>query len=180
MASTADRVRIYYHRPPDRYEIFEQPVVWRATDCIITLLESARRKRPIRIDGEIALEDRSPIVWFTFPGAWHDVGRFHLADGTFTGLYANILTPVHLHDASTWETTDLFLDVWRSADGRVRVLDDDEFEQARSAGWIAADLAAAARAEADRLVADAASGAWPPPIVAEWPLERAHARLVSS
>jgi predicted RNA-binding protein associated with RNAse of E/G family len=78
----------------------------------VTLLEQAELAQPLLIDGRVVLEAGSPAVWFTFPGAWHDIGRFHRADGTFTGIYGNVLTPVRFLDERTWETTDLFLDVW--------------------------------------------------------------------
>jgi predicted RNA-binding protein associated with RNAse of E/G family len=173
VASTPERVRIHYHRPPDREEVFEQQVIARTPDCVVTLLESARLDRPMRIDGDVALEPGSPIVWFTFPGVWHDIGRFHTADGTPTGLYANVLTPVEFLAADHWRTTDLFLDVWRDAAGRVHVLDEDELDAALRARWIDAPTAEAARAEAGRIRAEARAGRWPPPIVGDWPLERA-------
>ena len=52
--------------------------------------------RPTVVNGRAVLEPGAPVVWFTFPGRHHDIGRFHTADGTFTGCYANILTPVQL------------------------------------------------------------------------------------
>jgi predicted RNA-binding protein associated with RNAse of E/G family len=173
VASTPERVRIHYHRPPDREEVFEQRVIAWTPDCVVTLLERARLDRPMRIDGAVALEHGAPIVWFTFPGVWHDIGRFHTADGTPTGLYANVLAPVEFVAPDRWRTTDLFLDVWLDAAGRLHVLDEDELDAALRAGWIDEATAAAARAEAERIRADALAGTWPPPIVEDWPLERA-------
>lgn len=132
---------------------------------------------PLEVDGRVVLEDGSPAVWFTFPGEWHDVGRFHRADGTFTGIYANILTPVRLLDDTTWETTDLFLDVWLPRDGAPGVLDEDELADAEQAGAIDGELARQARAEAERLRRLAVEQEWPPGIVSEWTLERVRARI---
>ena len=134
--------------------------------------------RPSIVDDAVVLEDGSPIVWFSFPGAWHDVGRFHRADGTFTGLYANVLTPVVGLDGSEWTTTDLFLDVWiPGGDGPPRLLDEDEFTVARESGHIDEDTARSALAEARRLLDHAAAGSWPPRVVREWTLERAREAL---
>ncbi|NIP82533.1 MAG: DUF402 domain-containing protein, partial [Gemmatimonadetes bacterium] len=72
----------------------------------------------------VVLDTGAPAVWFTFPGAWHDIGRFHTRSGTYTGAYANILTPVQFLDERTWETTDLFLDVFVGLDGTVHLLDE--------------------------------------------------------
>ena len=54
---------------------------------------------PMVVAGRTILEPGAPVVWFTFPGRAHDIGRFHAAGGTFTGYYANVLTPVELDAA---------------------------------------------------------------------------------
>jgi predicted RNA-binding protein associated with RNAse of E/G family len=168
-----DVVTIHYRRPPDRLQHFEQAVVMDDGECVVTFLERAELKKPVMAGGRVVLEPGAPIVWFTWRGdVWHDVGRFHRADGTFTGVYANVLTPVVMRGAE-WETTDLFLDVWMDADGRVEVLDRDEFDAAVDAGWIDAATAARALAEAERLADAARAGTWPPATVRAWTLERA-------
>src|SRR5690606_32387535 len=120
-------VEIHYHRPPDRIEIFRQTVVDEQPGYVVTYLDSAAIGNALTVDDRPILEPGAPVVWFTFPDAWFDVGRFHLRDGTFTGYYANVLTPVRM-EGDRWETTDLFLDVWAGADGSVALLDEDEFE----------------------------------------------------
>jgi predicted RNA-binding protein associated with RNAse of E/G family len=172
VASTADPVRIRYRRPPGREDIFLQQLVHRQDDCIVTYLEHTSLKKPALVDDAPILENGSPAIWFTFPDRWHDIGRFHLADGTYTGLYANILTPVLFNDAISWETVDLFLDVWCPAHGSPRLLDEDEFEDAVNRGWIDEMTARQAREEADRLLDAARTGAWPPAVVDAWTLDR--------
>jgi predicted RNA-binding protein associated with RNAse of E/G family len=164
-------VSIHYRRPPDRLEVFEQRIVAATDEYVVTFLESAGVRKPIRAGERTILEPGSPVVWFTYPGQWHDIGRFHLRDGTFTGIYANILTPVQMRPGR-WDTTDLFLDVWVGSDGEVRVLDEDEFEEAVTLGWIEAPTATTARAHAAEIVQAARAGTWPPAHVAEWDLER--------
>lgn len=167
-----DVVTIHYRRPPDRLQVFEQAVVEDDGECVVTYLPSAQIGKPMEIGGRVVLERGAPIVWFTYRGeVWHDVGRFHLADGTFTGIYANVLTPVRM-DGAGWETTDLFLDVWMDADGGIEILDRDEFDAALAAGWVDASTASRALAEAARLADDARRGAWPPAHVREWTVER--------
>ncbi len=185
MASTPDggpageppegTVRIHYLRPPDRLDIFTQRLIHQGDDAIVTLLERTPMPRAMTVHGRTVLEDGSPVVWFTFPGAWHDVGRFHTAAGEPTGFYANVLEPVRLVSPREWHATDLFLDVWLGVDGHAAILDEDELDAAVAAGWLEPATAAAARAEADRLLAAARAGAWPPPVVRAWTLERARA-----
>ena len=170
---TPPLVRIEYHRPPDRDEVFEQHLVHADDDVLVTLARDLTFDPPITIHDRIALETGSSAVWFTFPGAWHDIGRFHRADGTFTGVYANILTPPEILPDHLWRTTDLFLDVWLPADGGVHLLDEDQFNAAIDAGWVDEDTASRALAEAETLVGGAGAGTWPPPVVEAWTLERA-------
>ncbi|MFW6078913.1 MAG: DUF402 domain-containing protein [Gemmatimonadota bacterium] len=146
---------------------------------MVTFLDRTPLEHPIVIDDVVALEDGAPAIWFTFPGSWHDIGRFHRADDTFTGIYANVLTPVRFRDATDWETTDLFLDVWLPPGGPPRILDRDEFAAALDRGWLDTGDAARANEEAERLASAAERGEWPPPVVEEWTLERVRRRLGS-
>jgi predicted RNA-binding protein associated with RNAse of E/G family len=174
--SLGRRVHIHYLRPPERLQVFEQRLILDGADVKVTLAEAMPFDPPMRIDGDVVLEHGSDVVWFTFPGLWHDIGRFHRADGTFTGIYANILTPPEMRDGE-WHTTDLYLDVWLAPGGTPRLLDEDELDEALGREWIDVDTARRARDEAGRLVEAARAGAWPPPVVREWTLERCRAEL---
>lgn len=176
-------VHIHYRRLPDRKDVYVQQLLLDRPDVKITFQPSTPIPRPVLVDGVSILDPGAPAVWFTFPGRWHDIGRFHRADGTFTGLYANVLTPCVLHplDARSptlrWDTTDLFLDVWMSPDGDVQILDEPDLASAVASGWISESHAGKARREADRIADQARRGGWPPAVVREWTLERALEQL---
>lgn len=174
--SPTSHVHIDYQRPPDRVQVFHQRLVLDRDDVKITLAEGMQSDVPMRIEGAVVMEEGSDLVWFTFPGMWHDIGRFHRADGTFTGYYANILTPPEI-DGDKWRTMDLYLDVWLAPGSGPVLLDEDEFDLAVGKELLDADVARRAREEADRLMAAAAAGTWPPPIVREWTLERVRREL---
>lgn len=177
MASTPDLVRIRYRRPPDREELFVQRVIARTRECVVTFLAHTPLRQPLEVSGSVILEPGASAIWFTFPHREHDIGRFHLQDGTFTGIYANVLTPVEGVDGNEWITTDLFLDVWQAVGRGAVLLDEEELDEAVRQSWVDEPVAAGARAEARRLLHGAAAGTWPPAIVHEWTLERVHARL---
>ena len=180
MSGPGGQVRIHYHRLPDREQIFEQRVVEIEPDgTVVTLADPAPLNEPVRAGGQVILDPGAPAVWFTFPGVWHDIGRFHLADGTFTGCYANILTPARM-EPGVWHITDLFLDVWLPVDGRAVLLDEEEFDEARARGWLDAVTARRARAEAHRLIQASEEGLWPPGTVSRWTLEAARTRLAAT
>lgn len=165
---------IRYRRPPDREEIFRQRVVHAAPGVIVTLATDLDFDPPLRIEGEVVLETGSDAVWFTFPGAWHDIGRFHTADGAFRGWYANVLVPPTFEEGGVWRTTDLYLDLWLPAGpGGPTVLDRDQLEDARAAGWIDETMYRRARLEVERLLTEYREGAWPPDVTRRWTRERA-------
>jgi predicted RNA-binding protein associated with RNAse of E/G family len=173
---TIPSVEIHYRRLPDRVQVFRQAILEERPEVTVTFLESAALKRDVTAEKEVILEPGSPVVWFTYPGRWYDIGRFHLADGTFTGFYANIITPPRM-DGARWETTDLCLDVWLGADGAVQILDEAEFQLAADSGWIDTATQATAREHAETLAHAARQGAWPPKHVLDWTLERARKRV---
>jgi predicted RNA-binding protein associated with RNAse of E/G family len=168
------QIKIYYRRPPDRLDVFLQDLVVDRPELKITLHESTPLSTTISVADRIIYEPGAPIVWFVFPGEWYDLGRFHLNDGTFTGYYVNLITPVEL-DGSTWRMYDLCLDLWIDPDGNFQVLDRDEFDEAVDRSWI--DTATAARAchTLDRLTAEVRAGRWPPAVVREHDLEQVRA-----
>lgn len=173
---TLRTVSIHYRRLPDRDTVFEQLLLEETPDCSVTFLPAARLSRPVVAGGAVVLEPGAPVVWFTYPGRWYDVGRFHLRDGTFTGWYANLLTPVRMA-GDRWETTDLCLDLWMGADGAVELLDEVELAAALEAGWVDARTARRAGEEAAAIAAAARAGRWPPDPAGEWELERARAAV---
>lgn len=172
-------IRIHYRRPPDDEQVFDQRELYRDDDVVVTFVDYTLMSKPSLVEGRTILERGSPVVWFTFPGLWHDIGRFHRADGSYTGLYANILTPVRFVEPGVWDTTDLFLDVWIEPGRAPMILDRDEFDEALARGWIDDETARIALEEAERLRKLAERRAWPPPVVEEWTLERALAAVAN-
>jgi predicted RNA-binding protein associated with RNAse of E/G family len=175
--SAGDTVRIDYFRLPRRREVFVQKILLDTPEVKITLAENVPFDPPIQVMDRVVLEAGSDAVWFTYPEVWHDIGRFHLADDEFTGIYANILTPPVIRSRGNWETTDLFLDVWVDPDGTLTILDEDQLAEAEEEGWISEALARRAREEANWIVREHEAGRWPPPIVHEWTLARARQSL---
>lgn len=158
-------------------DLFIQDLLYEDDSVLVTYHPATPLTRPLVMDGETVLENGSPAVWFTFPGLMHDIGRFHLADGTFTGLYSNIMLPVTLHSRLEWTATDLFLDVWIGKNGEPRMLDRDELEDAVNNQWIDEATATGAIAEAEAIIERWRAGTWPPPVVNEWPISRVRKSL---
>jgi len=169
-------VEIRYRRIGRPTETYRQLVLESSDSAIVTFQSRTPIGAPLQIDGLSILEPGSPVVWFTFPCAWHDIGLFHLADGTPTGLYVNVLTPVKFAGSTMWETTDLCLDIWIPADGPARRLDEAGLGEAEERGLIQRQLVRRAREESAALLRDHRAGTWPPALVREWSLARALAQ----
>ena len=165
-------VDIHYRRLGRADEVYRQVVLESSARGIVTFQPRTPIDAPLAAAGSTILEPGSPAIWFTFPGAWHDIGLFHLADGTFTGMYANVLTPVEFLDGRSWATTDLCLDIWVPRRGTARLLDEVELADAEAGGLVETGMAARARQEAAKLLQELAAGRWPPSLVRDWPLER--------
>jgi predicted RNA-binding protein associated with RNAse of E/G family len=172
------QIELHYHRPPDRHDIYVQTLVLDRPDCKVTLLDAYPGPEPLLVAGRPVLEPGAPIVWYVFPGAWYDVGRFHLRDGSLTGYYTDIIAPARL-SGDHWEIYDLFLDLWIGPSGDPTVLDRDEFDEAVDRGWIDTATGERARRELERILDRAGRADWPPPVVREIDLASARAAIDS-
>jgi len=107
---------------------------------------------------------------------WHDVGRFHLADGTFTGWYTNLATPIEITEGE-WSARDLYLDLWTPATGPSVWLDEDEFEAACKTKRL--EAATRRRVLNERAIIEllVAGGDWPPPATRDIDLAQAQRLL---
>jgi len=167
----SSRIRYRYRRPGKPTTVYDQWLVLDRPDLKVMLLD-AYAGDPLAVRGANVLERGAPIVWFIFPEKWYDVGRFHLADGSFTGWDTNLTTPVEMTQVD-WSAGDLFLDLWTPLNGPSVWLDEDEFEAAFKAKRL--DAATRRRALNERAIIDlqVASGDWPPPVTRDIDLTQA-------
>ncbi|MDE2794887.1 MAG: DUF402 domain-containing protein [Gemmatimonadota bacterium] len=166
-------VDIRYGRIGRPTQVYRQLVLEAGPDLVVSFQPRTPIDEPLVVDGFTILEPRSPVIWFSFPGKWHDIGLFHRTNGAFTGRYGNIVTPLQFVDGRLWATTDLCLDVWVPRWGPVRLLDEDELASAEEEGHLDRKLADRAREEARAVMHACHAGTWPPAVTAEWSLARA-------
>ncbi|MGD2136146.1 MAG: DUF402 domain-containing protein [Gemmatimonadales bacterium] len=160
-----------YRRPGKPVTIYEEWLVLDRPDVKVLLLDPYEGPE-VRVGGALVLEEGAPIVWYVFPETWHDIGRFHLKDGTMTGWYTNLTRPPTI-EGDRWIGRDLFLDLWQPAEGEARWLDEEELREAVRSRSI--DRATEQRAHNERTMIDLqlASGDWPPPIAQDIDLRQA-------
>ena len=160
-----------YRRPGKPATHFQEWLVLDRPDVKVLLLEEYAGP-DVRVDRVPILASGAPIVWYVFPERWHDIGRFHLADGTLTGWYTNLCLPVQI-GPDRWVGNDLFLDLWQPAEGEPRWLDEDELDQAVRSRLI--DPATRRRIQNERTMIDLQlrQDAWPPPVARDIDLTQA-------
>jgi predicted RNA-binding protein associated with RNAse of E/G family len=154
-------VRIHYHRPDRGTTVFVEHLLLDEADVKVTLLADYAGEDAFA-GNTLILSAGAPIVWFVYPGLCRDVGRFHLADGTFTGWYTNLRAPIRMEGAD-WYCTDLFLDHWQPGDWSPgQWLDEDELNAALKAGLLDAASFDIVQAERAAVNAELTAGTWPP------------------
>ncbi len=168
------KIRYQYRRPGKPTTTYDQWLVLDRPDLKVMLLDHFAGE-PFRVGDATVLEPGASIVWFVFPETWHDIGRFHLADDTFTGWYTNLTTPLEMA-GTTWSAGDLYLDLWTPVNGPSIWLDEEEFDAAFKAKRL--DAATRRRALNERAIIDlqVAGGDWPPPATKD--IDLAQARLL--
>lgn len=165
------RVILEYHRPGKPKATYHEWLVLDRPDVKVLLLEQYPGTE-LRVADQVVLGAGAAIVWFVFPEKWHDIGRFHRSDETFTGWYTNLATPVEMR-GDVWSAGDLFLDLWQPVDGGAVWLDEEEFQAAARAGVL--DRATRQRVLNERALIDlqVRARAWPPPIARDIDLAQA-------
>jgi len=165
-----DPIRYEYHRIGQPTTIHEQLLVLDRPDVKV-LLQNRYDGPDLTVGGSVIHERGAPMIWFVFPEKWHDIGRFHRADGTFTGWYTNLTKPVEIN-ADRWRATDLFLDLWMPAGGGAMWLDEDDLEHATQRK--AVDRTTRQRIDNERTLIELQLrlGTWPPQITRDIDLPR--------
>ncbi|GAC1465374.1 MAG: hypothetical protein PVSMB7_09600 [Chloroflexota bacterium] len=123
-------------RLPDRPTTFHS-LLLQCDHRRIVLADRAHPSKPLVIDDVEVIGEDFWMVWFLYKDEPWDICRFYRPDGTWTGYYVDVLEPVSWRgaDATSLEPIiDLFLDVWITPEGTVRVLDEDEFKAAARTG----------------------------------------------
>jgi len=159
-----------YRRPPDRLTMIETHLLEETNDLVI-MQHTIRASKPLEVNGSKVLDDGYDAVWFVYRGRHHDIGVITDLAGDFTGYYCDAILPIIGRDG-LYEITDLFLDLWISPDGQTTILDEEEFSDAISKGWITHEEARIAREEVDRMALGVREGVFPPDRVRDYALRR--------
>ncbi len=165
-----DAFRFVFVRPPNRRSTYSSTLLHAGEDRIV-IEQTISPSKPLRIDDQEVMGSGYHAVWFLYKEARWDVARVYQPDGTFTGYYADILEPVRWEGAGPHTLApivDLFLDLWIMPDGRVTVLDEDEFEAALSSGAISPQQGQEARRTLSELLERIRNHTFPPDVVREY------------
>jgi predicted RNA-binding protein associated with RNAse of E/G family len=137
-------------------------------EVLVSAFYDPELPRPLMAGDEMIVEGSFSGISYNFWDQWFNVISVYDEDLVFKGYYSDVLTPIQ----KTWTlvtTTDLFLDLFMFPDGRWKVVDEDEFEQALEKGLMDEGIARNARAAIEAMSEKARAGQWPPDIVKRFP-----------
>jgi len=165
--NSGDLVRMEYIRPGKETTYYEEDFIsqdetrlW--THRILPSEISERLSRALQEQNLITTHQRvgsiNKTYFFTEP---FNLLEFRDENGDLLGHYSDIGEPTIQLAPDTFQMTDLYLDIWLFPDGRLLELDWDEFEEAIHKQVITSEQAELARAAMQRLVTEAAQGAYP-------------------
>jgi len=162
-------LKLIYRRLPHQVDVFRQEALHEDAKLIVTR-GSFKTSASLKAQAPWFQEPEYRAIWFIFEGAWYDLGKIYDLSGALQGYYCDIIRPAR-RTPDGLEIDDLILDLWVFPDGRWKVLDEEEFEEAVSRGWMEEELAARARRELERLIGEVESGRFPPQVVRKpWPI----------
>lgn len=169
----ATPIQFEYHRPGIGVTVYNELLVLDRPDVKV-LIQEEYTGPEVEVGNKRVLDTGAPIIWFVFPDAWHDIGRFHLRDGSFTGWYTNLCKPVQI-DGDRWIGNDVFLDLWQFPDGTAQWLDEDEYAEAIKKGLIDSPLKKQVQNQRALIELQVAQDAWPPAIAKDIDLSQVEA-----
>jgi len=166
MTYAMTQVHIHYHRILEGTTIYIEDLAADDGRCLQTFVDLPQHHRH-SISAELwALGVLPPpqmvatIRKFYFYHEPFDVLAFYDTEGRLTGYYSDVALPLTRPNGE-YHITDLFLDLWLTAEGAVHALDWDEFEAACAAGVLSPDLQDLARQTLQRLLAEINAGVYP-------------------
>ena len=158
------RIVIVYQRLPDK--IREYPGLLRSeTDSMLTIESRLTTSKPTTAFGKIIADTGYLAIWFIFKNRWYDIGKFYDLSGKWLGYYCDIIQPVPkllAHQSRTVKLTDLYLDLWISAENEFLILDEDELADAVEKRYLTAKMAKRARDQLNILVGMIRTQEFPP------------------
>lgn len=145
-----DRVAIRHGKPTGQsIELGRGTVVNRPMDEAVTVRRALSGGGTY--DGLDVPKEEGDVAETTFvEGRWWYPTMYKDADGRRKGTYVNVCTPIELLPSRV-EYVDLYVDVLKTAEDEVSIVDNDELEAAVDAGHVAPDLGERARDVAARL-----------------------------
>ena len=157
-----------YRRPPNRTQKFPG-ILRNATPSTLIIQSRLTLEKPHKVEDSIIADTGYYAIWFIFRDKWFDIGKIYDRSGNWLGFYCDIIMPVRrlMIGSRTAVITDLFLDVWLSADQKYYVLDEDEFEYAVQQRVISKHIARQARAQLRNITRKIDKNLFPPRLVKE-------------
>lgn len=135
---------------------YEGKETWRWSGRLVdrrdgVMVVDALFNAPARDLGYMKLDSTDLFHEFYYAGRWFNVFQVFGADGALKGWYCNVCKPAEFQDHQI-DFVDMVLDVFVYPDGKLLVLDEDDFAE-NEAGLYSPEDAREAKSAVDQLVA---------------------------
>lgn len=135
---------------------YEGKETWRWSGRLVdrrdgVMVVDALFNAPSRDLGYMKLDSTDLFHEFYYAGRWFNVFQVFGADGALKGWYCNVCKPAEFQDHQI-DFVDMVLDVFVYPDGKLLVLDEDDFAE-KEAGIYSPEDAREAKSAVDQLVA---------------------------
>ena len=163
------KIHLIYRRLPNEVIERDDELVADLGKILIAKTEIRGMGKPLILDGEKLIDNGYYMLYFAFMNEKYDILKIYDPQLKFKGIYVDVLKYTNRWD-NVIEMLDLFLDILIFPDGRYRLLDKEEIEEALKSGYIEKKVYEEAYATARNIIKRIEKGSFPPEIVNQYDL----------
>lgn len=133
-----EKLELVAIRPGKPTEIWLNERIYEDEEVVISLFDFSNLKKDFVVDGKVMIDRSCRALCADFIGQPYEILVVLDKEKRLSGYYVNINRSI-VKDGNRVIVHDLFLDIWIFPDMSWKVLDEEEFEEARRAGLITQD-----------------------------------------
>ncbi|MCX8174012.1 MAG: DUF402 domain-containing protein [Thermoplasmata archaeon] len=130
-----EKIELVAIRPGKPTEVWVNEKVYEDLEVVVSLFDFSGLKKEFVVDGRVVIDRTCKALCADFIGKPYEILVVLDKGDSLRGYYVNINRNI-VKEGNKVTVHDLFLDIWVSPDMRWKVLDRDEFEDARKAGLL--------------------------------------------
>ncbi|MEM3444976.1 MAG: DUF402 domain-containing protein [Thermoplasmata archaeon] len=130
-----EKLELVAIRPGKETEIWLNEKIYEDENVVVSLFDFSQLKKEFVVEGKVVIDRGCKALCADFIGKPYEILAVLDKENGLRGYYVNINREI-LRDGNRVFVYDLFLDIWVFPDLKWKVLDADEFEEAKKAGLL--------------------------------------------